>query len=73
MKLTIEIEGEEKDLMQIAEQLSDGGGEQSLTPGEFDDSGKFILFDYSRCFPAWGYNKKKHGPDRLVTAKVTTE
>lgn len=30
-------------------------------------------FDYAQCFPAWGYDPKKHGPDKVVEAQFLEE
>lgn len=73
MKLTIEIEGTSEELGAIAATLSDGGGEPALRPYTFVEQDKFLKFDYSRCFTAWGYDPKKHGKNLVVTATVQTE
>ncbi|ANS05731.1 hypothetical protein [uncultured Mediterranean phage] len=69
MKLIIVIEGDEADITAIASHLSDGGGEEMLHPAAFRDS-KEITFSYAECFPAWGYDRQKHGWDRVVRAIV---
>lgn len=71
-KLHIIIEGTDDEIQLVAEQLSDGGGEESLNP--FDDRDrKHLNFDYAKCFPAWGYDPAKDGPDKIVTARITEE
>ncbi len=73
MKLTIIIEGPSVDILKIAKMLSDGGAEEALRPREFDAVNKFLDFDYSKCFDAWGYDPKRDGSDLVVTAKVKIE
>jgi hypothetical protein len=53
--------------------LSDGGGEYAFMEGEEvhapSPKEEINKFDYSRAFPAWGYNPVKHGPDKVVVCK----
>lgn len=53
--------------------LSDGGGEYQFMEGEAvhapSPATEIKEFDYSRAFPAWGYDPKKHGPNKVVVAK----
>jgi hypothetical protein len=53
--------------------LSDGGGELAFFESEKihapAQSVEVNKMDYSRAFPAWGYNPVKHGPDKVVIAK----
>lgn len=72
-KLHIIIEGTEEEIDLIAGQLSDGGGEPALRPVEFEDARKHLNFDYAQCFPAWGYDPEKHGPDKTVTVRIVEE
>lgn len=66
MKLSIIIEGSPREIDAIASHFCDGGGEQAVQVLDR----KWIEFDYSRCFPGWGYDKKKHGKDLVITGKM---
>jgi hypothetical protein len=52
----------------------DGGGEQDFMMGDKEhyapreNRDPIIRFTYDRCYPGWGYDPKKHGPDRTVVA-----
>lgn len=48
---------------------SDGGGEYAYFEAYHDDATEIRRFDYSRCFPAHGYDLKKHGEDRVIVAQ----
>lgn len=41
--------------------FSDGGGESQAYDSLQMHRDVNVIFDYSRCFPAWGYDKEKHG------------
>lgn len=50
--------------------LSDGGGEYDFMESEQHHAPsketEIRKFDYSRAFPAWGYNPVEHGLDKVV-------
>jgi hypothetical protein len=52
----------------------DGGGEQQFMMAEQecyaerDGRNPINEFTYERCYPGWGYDPKKHGPDRTIVA-----
>jgi hypothetical protein len=73
MKLSIVFEGTEEEIHAIAEHFCDGGGDQNMVPVEFDDEDKRIIFDYSKCWTAWGYDPKVDGPDLVITGKIIVE
>lgn len=73
MKLIIEIEGAPEELDAIAHHFSDGGGEQHMIPYKYEEQGRWLVFDYKKCFPAWGYDPKVHGPDLVITGKLSEE
>ncbi len=76
MKLTIEVEGTEEELGVLVGYMSDGGGEDgwssSLEMHLSGDSYHYITLDYSKCFPAWGYDPEVDGNDLLITGKVAS-
>lgn len=45
--------------------MSDGGGEYGFFEGQ-QSKPEVVSCDYSLCFPAWGYDPDKHGPDRTI-------
>jgi hypothetical protein len=53
--------------------LSDGGGEYDFFESEEthapSEDVEIKRMDYSRAFPAWGYNLVEHGPDKVVVAQ----
>jgi len=55
--------------------MSDGGGEQMFFESEEHHGGEVavIRMNYSKAFPAWGYNPEEHGPDRVVEAQSKRE
>jgi hypothetical protein len=73
MKLHIIIEGTEDEIDDISSTISDGGGEEAMTPAIFANAGAFLKFDYSKAFPAWGYNPEIHGPEPVITVTVERE
>jgi len=73
MKLSIIIEGSQEEIEDIAGHFSDGGGEQNILPYVFDENDKRIIFDYSKCFSAWGYDKEVDGDDLVITGKIIVE
>ena len=53
--------------------FADGGGEQDFFMSEDVHAGSdkrkpINHFDYDKAFPAWGYDPKVDGPDRVVKA-----
>lgn len=55
--------------------FSDGNGEQDFFQSEeyhAEEEGrkKINHFDFAKAFPAWGYNPKVDGPDRVVKAEI---
>lgn len=73
MKLSIIIEGTADEIDEIAGHFSDGGGEEGMLPAALQDDGVCLVFDYSKCFPAHGYDVKKDGPDLVITGKIVKE
>lgn len=45
--------------------LCDGAGED-MYRNSLESEGYDAIFEYNKAFPAWGYNKQKDGPDRVV-------
>jgi len=68
-KFTIIIEGTPEELDKIASQISDGGGEDAMTPDEYVREGRYLNLDYSKCFSAWGYDPALDG-DPVITGKL---
>lgn len=53
---------------------SDGGGEYAYFKGQVEeDITPIVSCDYSQCFEACGYDKKKHGEKRIVFKETSDE
>lgn len=51
---------------------SDGGGEyQAMEAREIYSDKNDIDFDYSKAFPAWGYNPEVDGDPKIIVKEIT--
>jgi len=71
-QLIIKIGGDIRDLMDIAGQVSDGGGEAGMLPSSFvtNNPRKYMAFDYSECFLVPEEGEDLDSQDRYIYVLV---
>lgn len=71
-RITLEFP-DEKTASAFLAWFCDGGGEETFMVADRhyakrENRHPVIRFTYERAYPAWGYDREIHGPDRVVTA-----